>query len=317
MGTEVSEDNFKDYFETMGMDIYTALNNVFISEDDVPRGKDMKNALVISMTELPPRQASNSIWQNNEMYMFELYHLEKQSIKRIRELLQIYPGTQPASVDQDNFDDGDISDWSISGGGSKSAETSPVYAGSHSMKVTSGIGQDTFVEKPLSIQNPTTFQVAIQAPTLTIARMFGISTATADVFLFRIGSNNLTIMRGNGPGAWTTYTLITGISVNTWYFCEARNIDWSGMTADIYVNNELIQQISLNISTPTKFKTWVTDGAYTLYIDSVKSGMPPFINLDRFEKLKFEFIQYLNRRFNGMHKWRIVITIDKLEEVTI
>jgi hypothetical protein len=299
VGTEISEDNFKAFFEAFGMGSYTALDNIFTSEDDDPRGTERKNALVISLTELPTNRASNSIWENNEMYTFELFHPQKQAVKRIRKGLQEYPDKQYYSNPCDDINDFVIYSGSPVISGGRLLVTNNEAAGfDASTKINENDADDLRLFFKMETDNVT--------PTGGFYRMEGAGFTIIGTIFFDAGK-----LKAEGS---TTVELMS-VTNNTEYLVEVR-FNFTAQTYDVYVDNiarVINHPFFASVSALTR--NFISNAAVTnAYFDDIILATAPYINLDRYEKVKFDSIQYLNKRFNGMHKWRIIITTDKLEE---
>lgn len=88
----LDESNLDVYIMDQGMDTYTALVNVYTSNDN-PRAEDLKNVIVVSLESITSDSFDGHIWENTEIYRVDLYHAEKLSINRVRYLMQLYPST--------------------------------------------------------------------------------------------------------------------------------------------------------------------------------------------------------------------------------
>jgi hypothetical protein len=309
-----SEANLKSYIEGMGMDTYTHLDDVYMSDDD-PRAEDLKNCLKISLEAVPTEPHGNNIWENRETYRVDLYHAQKLSVNRVRELLQKYPAMAVTTtlLYTEGFESGS-SGWALS---NAARSTTKKRTGSYSMALsgspTGGSADLTFASTLLP--NRASLYVYVTA--------LGTSLFTVD-FGSGTGYVTFTVTASDGTLKFTGRTggqVDTGkkLSIDTWYLLRLDHINYTTGVCDVYVDADcVINNATIYTDAPVTLAIGSQSAvAFTMYVDDVTMYRQPCVDLDFLEKsIRPRNPVYMNRMKNGMHHWAMTFDITKTVEVT-
>lgn len=301
-----NEANLKSYIEDMGMDSYTELDDVYTSDDD-PRAEDLKNCVKISLQSISPVDQGNNVWENIETYRIDLWHDQKLSIQRIRELMQKYPGLQPAGHVFDDFDT-DLSQWSVSG--------APTIV-------------DGWCHFPGAVVLNKIRQVSItgwSANWTTFKWKFKLHNLTNSMYFecFKSGFLNIMFLNVQAGKIYMNYNICTHdvLVLEQEYELELV-VDWSTYKVTPYLDGVAIRGatnfiMNREASAPAEY-FWDDDpsGPGGWDMDWVQVGNAPYINLNYLEKpLMIKNPVYMKRMKNGQHHWAMLIDVHKTVEVS-
>lgn len=142
------------------------------------------------------------------------------------------------SVMFDDFEDGDISDWTESIPGDNTISFDAGANGTaNSISLSGGsIVHPDGLEKALTITTPTSISLYVKNVSTGLSGgyvMIGNGTVpgTNDAIFFYMANSGLM-----GPLFYVTVPF----AANTWYFVEFRNIDYTNFTFDFYVDGTLV-----------------------------------------------------------------------------